>query len=97
MTDDELKADYKAKYVVQNSPHERANIFQKSMFTWMNPMIDITYKLGELDQDMHYQLRKQDKTEEVCAEFEQNWKTLFPKGYLEPGTQTPSGGFFKVI
>ena len=94
---EKFKAEYKEKYTGKAGPLERANCFQLTFFTWLDPMIKAAYKLGEFDQNMHYDLRPQDTTEAVCKEFEANWKKVYKKGYLPPGTPTPYKGFFKVI
>ena len=60
-----IKSGFKDKYVKKPSPLEKAGFFSLALFTWLNPMIDVAFKLGEFDQDMHYDLRPQDKVEEV--------------------------------
>ena len=96
------EADPKTAFIKKNcrkkqDPFSKANWYQSLMFDWLNPIINITSELGEFEQDMHYPLRDQDKAIVVCSDFEQNWKKVYPKGFLPPGTRTKVSGFFKVI
>lgn len=94
---EQAKRDYREKYTGKPGPFEKANWFKLTFFTWLDPMISTTYKIGEFDQNMHYDLRPQDTSEVVSKDFEANWKKVYTKGFLEPGTKTPYGGFFKTI
>lgn len=92
-----IKYKYIDKYTGKQSPFEKAGIFSTLFFTWVNPMINVAWKLKDFDQNMHYDLREKDKTLHVFEKFEKNWKKIYPLGYTELGVPSKSNGFFRVI
>ena len=91
------KEEYTKKYCNQPGPFQKSGLLGLLLFNWVTPMVDIAYKLGEFEQSMHYDLRPEDQSNEVCNLFEKNWSVVYPNGFLPPGQKTAASGFFKVI
>ena len=92
----QIKEAFINKYCKGPSPYQKAGFFSKLFYLWLNPIMNAAAKVP-LTQDMHYQLRDEDKSIVIANRMEKLWYEIYPKGQLPPGTTTPVGGFLKMI
>jgi len=88
--------DYRKNYTKQPSPFEKGGWINHVLFNWLNPMIEVATKTDFL-QDMHYDLRPQDKARSYCGELEKHWKEIYPTGQLKYGSATPIRGLLLAM
>jgi hypothetical protein len=50
-----IKAEFIAKYIDQDSPYTKANWFQKSIFSWVNPILEYSERIP-FQPEMVYKL-----------------------------------------
>jgi ATP-binding cassette subfamily C (CFTR/MRP) protein 1 len=90
------RKDYYARYTGKPGPLARAGWLSRVLFNWLNPMIEISSK-SEFSQDMHYEMRKEDGSAYIGELFEANWRNIYPRSQVSPGTKTPVNGIFRAI
>ena len=71
-------------------------MYSHLLFNWLNPMIALATKV-DFNQEMHYDLRREDRTANVADGLEREFRRIYPKGMLPVGTHTPVSGLFWSI
>jgi hypothetical protein len=70
-----------------SSPEERANIFSRLTFSWLNPLLSVGVKRALNEKDL-YPLGKVDYTTRIGDTLEKNWVNQ---------TKQPKPSFFKAL
>lgn len=57
-----IKAEFISKYIDQDSPYTKANWFQKSIFSWVDPILEYSERIP-FQPEMVYKLPKDQSVE----------------------------------
>lgn len=76
-------------------PERHANIFSRTLFSWMNPLMELGYKRPLTEKDV-WKLDDWDRTETLNAKFQRCWleESRKPKPWLLRALNSSLGGRF---
>src|SRR3990167_4541414 len=87
---------FKRNYTQGPGPFAEASLFNQLVFGWLTPIIEVSKQI-EFTQDLHYKLREEEKSEEVSAQLESNWRQRHQTSKVASGIPTPVTSFFKAL